>query len=304
VLAREFLRTAHRPRRRVAAREFVQQRLPICVVGHRVAHATRLFVESALTHVASYRRELGASAERVWENVHDWEHLPYLHASSFRSIALEESAPWGWRARIGLHAGSDIVLELRIDADAPRYVSRTLAGPGAGSEIWTNVNAHDPGLTIVEVEFWLPGVAAENAAAVGAIYQKLYERLWDEDESMMLRRTRELARPRVAATGRVALGPAAALRARLPHCVEWEGRPWRIVELDGELVVHATICPHALGPLEGAAVEAGAAITCPWHGWRFDVRTGTALDGRRAQLPAPPRIESDAAGDLWLVERR
>lgn len=261
-------------------------------------------MESALTHVASYRRELGASAERVWENVRDWEHLPYLHASSFSSIALEESASWGWRARIGTHAGGEIVLELRIEADAPRYVSRTLAGPGAGSEIWTTVNAHDPGLTIVEVEFWLPGVAAENAAAIGAVYRKLYERLWDEDESMMVRRTRELAREPDAATERVALGSASALRARLPHCVEWAGRPWRIVEQGGELLVHATICPHGLGPLEGADVAADGTITCPWHGWRFDVRTGDALGGRRARLAAPPRIESDAAGDLWLVARR
>jgi nitrite reductase/ring-hydroxylating ferredoxin subunit len=260
-------------------------------------------MESALTHVATYRRELGASAERVWENVRDWEHLPYLHASSFRSIALEESGAWGWRARIGLHAGAEIVLELRIESDAPRYVSRTLAGPGAGSEIWTTVTAHDPQHTAVAVEFWLPGVAPGSAAAIGAVYQKLYERLWDEDESMMVRRAQELERKRVANSERVALGRADALRARLPRCVEWAGRPWRIVELGGAFVVHATICPHRLGPLEAASVEADGTVTCPWHGWRFDIRSGKALDGRNARLAAPPHIEQDQEGNLFLSER-
>ncbi len=30
----------------------------------------------AMVKAADYRREIGASIERVWENVHDWEHLP------------------------------------------------------------------------------------------------------------------------------------------------------------------------------------------------------------------------------------
>ena len=259
--------------------------------------------QAALTRVATYRRAVGASAERVWENVRDWEHLPYLHASSFRSIALEEAGAWGWRARIGLHPSAEIVLELRIEADAPRYVSRTLEGAGAGSEIWTTVTPEAPQRTAIEVEFWLPGIAPDSAAALGAAYQTLYAKLWDEDESMMVRRARELTRTheRDGAPGRVALGPERALRARLPHCVAWRGRTFRIVDLDGELVVHATTCPHSLGPLDAAKVEASA-ITCPWHGWRFDIRSGKALDGRRARLEAAPRIESDPDGKLWLSE--
>jgi nitrite reductase/ring-hydroxylating ferredoxin subunit len=260
-------------------------------------------LENALTHIASYRREVDASVERVWENVRDWEHLPYLHASSFRAIALEDAGDWGWRARIGLHPNAEIVLELVIEAGASRYVSRTLAGPGAGSEIWTTVAPHDAQRTTIAVEFWLPGVAPEGAASLGAFYQNLYAQLWDEDESMMLRRTQELARaPRPdAAPAHVALGPERELRARLPHCVEWRGRPIRIVDVNGELLVHATICPHLLGPLDAAPIEAGA-ITCPWHGWRFDLRSGEALDGRRARLPVPPHIERDREGNLWLAD--
>lgn len=70
------------------------------------ANATRENPDSLpMTIGATYEREVAASLERVWENVYDWEHLPWLHSSSFGSIELEESAAWGWRARIGTGAG-------------------------------------------------------------------------------------------------------------------------------------------------------------------------------------------------------
>jgi nitrite reductase/ring-hydroxylating ferredoxin subunit len=237
----------------------------------------------------------------VWENVRDWEHLPWLHRTSFASIACEEAAAWGWRARVGLHGGAAIDLELRIEPDAPRYVARTLAGPGAGAEIWTTLEGVGGGATDVAVEFHLPGIAAAQAGAIGAAYTKLYTQLWDEDEAMMLRRTAELARPRAPLRSeRRALGPIAPLRARLPLCVDHAGDAWRLVEIDGAIRAHATRCPHWLGPLDAAPVENGA-VTCPWHGWRFDVASGRACDGRRARLAEPPRIEVDPDGIAWLI---
>jgi nitrite reductase/ring-hydroxylating ferredoxin subunit len=256
-----------------------------------------------LVHVATYRRRVAASTERVWENVRDWEHLPFLHAASFRSIALEEESPSGWRARVGLHPSSEITLELAIEPAAPRYVSRTLAGPGSGGEIWTTVTGAAPDATDVEVAFWLPDVAPERAAAIGAAYVRLYERLWNEDESMMVRRAAELVAPTRAessASARACLGALCDLRAKLPHCFAWAGRRWRLVDVDGALHVHATRCPHWLGPLDRAPVDAGI-VACPWHGWRFDVRTGRALDGRSARLATPPRIEVDADGRVWVA---
>jgi nitrite reductase/ring-hydroxylating ferredoxin subunit len=258
-------------------------------------------VSAGLVHVATYRRRVAASTERVWENVLDWEHLPHLHAASFRSIALDAKSASGWRARVGLHPASEIDLELAIEPNAPRYVSRTLAGPGAGSEIWTSVAGVAADATDIEVEFWLPAVAPDRVGAVGAFYTELYRRLWDEDEAMMVRRARELADAATATPfERTPLGHLDDLRAKLPHCFTWSGRRWRLVELDGVLHAHATRCPHWLGPLDAAPVEAGV-VTCPWHGWRFDVRSGAALDGRRGRLAAPPQIEIDAAGDVWVA---
>jgi nitrite reductase (NADH) small subunit len=57
----------------------------------------------------------------------------------------------------------------------------------------------------------------------------------------------------------------------------------REVEVDGLRIRHATVCPHLGGPLDQARVENGC-IRCPWHGYRFDVRTGRSTDGRGLRL--------------------
>ena len=41
----------------------------------------------------------------------------------------------------------------------------------------------------------------------------------------------------------------------------------------GNLYALDGICPHQGGPL-GQGNLSGAVVTCPWHGWQFDVRTG------------------------------
>jgi len=258
--------------------------------------------EAQTTHVGVYRREVRADPNRVWENVHDWEHLPWLHRSAFSRIELLDRGSWGWRARVGLApAQGEILLELLTEPRAGRYVARTLEGPGAGTEVWTRLEprgAH----TGIEVEFRVPGVAPGQAASLGAAFERLYARLWDEDEAMMRRRAQQLARrPAVAARGaRLALGPLTGLLPRLPLVLEIAGETIRLVRIGNEIVAHSARCPHWLGPLEDAPLEDGC-VRCPWHGYRFDVRTGASADGRRLRLAPAPRIEIDAAGGVELV---
>jgi nitrite reductase/ring-hydroxylating ferredoxin subunit len=256
-------------------------------------------VESSLTRVALYHRRIRASSERVWENVRDWEHLPWLHAASFRSIALEDSGDWGWRAAIGLHGGQDIRLELVIEGE--RYVSRTLEGVGAGSEIWTTVRPHAPEQTDIEVEFCVPGADPMQSQPLGDMYLELYTQLWDEDERMMRERSRRLDARAVASEAGLDLGPEAALRATLPQRVELGGSRYQIAEVEGALVVYAAVCPHWLGPLGPPAAD--GSVTCPWHGYRFDVRSGRRCDAESPmRLPPTPRLEV-TAGRVRLVPR-
>lgn len=261
---------------------------------------------AVLTTVAVYRRSVAASLERVWENVRDWEHLPWLHRSSFSSIECEDEGEWGWRARVGLRsdpAAPEFRIELLIDPDAARYVTRTLDGAAAGSEIWTRLGASAPRRTDIEVEFRLPNVRPESTRALGAAYETLYATLWDEDESMMVERQNALdaMAERSGAGGAVVLGSRSEVLSRLPFCVEARGRRFRLIEHAGEIVAFATTCPHRLGPLEDARVEDGC-VECPWHGYRFDVRSGRSADGRGLRLPPAPRIRGDDVLELGFDE--
>ncbi|MDJ0788145.1 MAG: Rieske 2Fe-2S domain-containing protein [Myxococcota bacterium] len=256
---------------------------------------------------ATYERRVAASSKRVWENVLDWEHLPSLHASSFVSIRCEGSGPWGWRAVVGIEGMEgprDTSIELLVDRAKDHYVTRTLAGPGAGNEIWTRVQPDGTDATHVSVAFHLEGVPAESREYVGQAFVNLYTRLWDEDEGMMVERQRMLdagrLKPAPPARAPHALGDAGELRARLPEVVEAHGRAYRIVEDEGELLAHPTVCPHWGGPLDEAPLESGA-VACPWHGYRFDLRSGQERSGRRCRLGDLPRVEVDAGGHAQLV---
>ena len=46
-----------------------------------------------------------------------------------------------------------------------------------------------------------------------------------------------------------------------------------IFNVDGHYYAMDGICPHQGGPL-GKGQLSQTMVTCPWHGWRFDVRTG------------------------------
>jgi len=50
-------------------------------------------------------------------------------------------------------------------------------------------------------------------------------------------------------------------------------KPMALFNVDGSFHAINYICPHMGGPLgEGKLTE--TVVTCPWHGWTFDVRTG------------------------------
>lgn len=251
---------------------------------------------ASLRLAATYRREVAASLPRVWENVFDWEHLPALHADSFGPVELLERGPWGWRVRLRPRAGDPgraQIVELRADVAAGCYCAATLEGPGAGSEVLTQLTARSAARTGVEVAFHVPETSPARLAAIGARYRHLYARLWDEDEAMMRARDRALRAAARRPAGRPRarrLGALDAVRARLPLTVRFGGQRFRIIEVDGVLTVHSATCPHWLGPLDAAPLVDGC-VRCPWHGYHFDVRSGLSADGRGLRLATPPRLE-------------
>jgi len=259
----------------------------------------------ALSEVATYTRRVRASAERVWENVHDWEHLPYLHAGSFRGIRCERADASGWRARIELANGGEIDLELSLEADRRSYHSRTLGGPGAGTDIWTRVTETAPGATDIAVTFLAPDVAPAAKSKLGAAFVQLYTRLWDEDEAMMQHRQAFLdgvapRPPRPGARAPQRLGRADSVRARLPLAVAAGGDAWLVREHEGRLVAHAAACPHWGASLADARIEESA-LVCPWHGYRFDLASGRGPASQRCRMPARAEVRVSERGEAWLV---
>ena len=116
-------------------------------------------IGSQLALAATYTREVRAGIDRIWENVLDWEHLPALHEIYFNHVALIEIDSSGWRVELTKRPGAAnrrMLLELQIDRARARYRVQTLAGDGAGTSIWTLLEALGPQRTAIEGRFYLP----------------------------------------------------------------------------------------------------------------------------------------------------
>lgn len=76
-------------------------------------------------------------------------------------------------------------------------------------------------------------------------------------------------------------------------------REFAVFQLDetGEIVVLDNACPHANGNLSGGVVAEGV-VTCPWHEWRFDLRTGVCTNSDRARVTRYPVEVRD--GHVWI----
>ena len=72
-------------------------------------------------------------------------------------------------------------------------------------------------------------------------------------------------------------------------------RTLALFNVDGTLYAVDNTCPHRGGPLGEGDLD-GAIVTCPWHGWRYDVTTGTR-DGNPAVRVAcyPVTVEAGVA---------
>jgi nitrite reductase/ring-hydroxylating ferredoxin subunit len=70
-----------------------------------------------------------------------------------------------------------------------------------------------------------------------------------------------------------------------------------IFNVDGELHAYENACPHQGGPIGEGVIE-DATVTCPWHAWCFDLRSGKMTLGDFARLR---RFELYMEGDAVYV---
>jgi len=64
-------------------------------------------------------------------------------------------------------------------------------------------------------------------------------------------------------------------------------------EADGSFRAMEVGCKHELADLTTGRIK-GDEVTCPWHGWRYNLRTGECLWGGTARLrPYACKVEGD-----------
>jgi nitrite reductase (NADH) small subunit len=51
------------------------------------------------------------------------------------------------------------------------------------------------------------------------------------------------------------------------------GKAIAIANVDGKLFAINSVCLHHGGPLGEGELD-GSVVSCPWHGWQYDVTTG------------------------------
>lgn len=67
--------------------------------------------------------------------------------------------------------------------------------------------------------------------------------------------------------------------------VEVGGKAVALFNCDGVFYAIDDTCPHQGGPLGEGDVE-GTTVTCPWHEWRYDVRTGVNIEDASCKVAA------------------
>src|SRR5262245_32038057 len=75
--------------------------------------------------------------------------------------------------------------------------------------------------------------------------------------------------------------------------VNVQGRTLALCNVGGSFHAIDNACPHRGGPLGEGDLD-GTVVTCPWHGWRWDVTTGASLTNPALRVERfPVTVEGD-----------
>ncbi|MDB5805600.1 MAG: ferredoxin, 2Fe-2S [Betaproteobacteria bacterium] len=82
------------------------------------------------------------------------------------------------------------------------------------------------------------------------------------------------------------------------QCVQVDRRKVVIAKVGEEIFAYSNLCPHSGGPMNRGELN-DAVVTCPLHGWRFDLKKeGAETHGYRPLKTYPTREES---GNLLIL---
>ncbi len=90
------------------------------------------------------------------------------------------------------------------------------------------------------------------------------------------------------------------LQASRPIAVKLQGKHIALFLHRGEILACNNRCPHEGYPLVEGALDADCVLTCNWHNWKFDLRTGATIYGGDNLRIYPVKVED---GVVWLDTR-
>jgi len=61
------------------------------------------------------------------------------------------------------------------------------------------------------------------------------------------------------------------------------GKSVAVANVDGKLFAINSVCLHHGGPLGDGELD-GTVVSCPWHGWQWDPKTGQAAHNSAAKV--------------------
>ena len=71
-----------------------------------------------------------------------------------------------------------------------------------------------------------------------------------------------------------------------------------VANVNGEISAMDNICLHRGGPLCDGPIN-GTVVTCPWHGWQYELKTGTLIQD---PIVGVSRHETRIVGDEVQVQ--
>jgi nitrite reductase/ring-hydroxylating ferredoxin subunit len=90
------------------------------------------------------------------------------------------------------------------------------------------------------------------------------------------------------------------LQPSRPIAVKLRGKHVALFLHEGEVFACNNRCPHEGYPLVEGALDTDCVLTCNWHNWKFDLKTGATLYGGDNLRIYPVKIED---GAVWLDTR-
>ena len=90
------------------------------------------------------------------------------------------------------------------------------------------------------------------------------------------------------------------LQSSRPIAVKLRGKHVALFLHQGEILACNNRCPHEGYPLVEGVLDADCVLTCNWHNWKFDLKTGATLYGGDNLRIYPVKVED---GAVWLDTR-